>query len=201
MDVGFGRCGTLVPCVHLEMTPETQVKNDLKKALSLVGVTTRAITVGLGGKRGMPDRGSIIEGHAIWFEAKREGAKPTPNQEKTHRELREDGATVFVVYPSNIEWVVRQCVEIREHYRALPRWVCRHAEERLFPVPEKPAAGTRRDQKRSPARPTLSRGTDDPEQHRFAAAIGYRSPEQDQVGIRLADPPRTQAIPVADLDG
>ena len=181
------------------MTHETKVKDDLKKALSLVGVTTRAITVGLGGKRGMPDRMALVRGHAIYYEAKRAGKDATPNQKKNHRELREDGATVFMVWPHNINDVVRLTVELRDYY--ISRGLGGATEECLFPVPEKPAADTRRNQKRSPARPTLSRGADDPEQHSFAAAIGYRSPEQDQVGIRLADPPRTQAIPVADLDG
>ena len=154
-------------------TPETQVKDALKRALKKIGVTSRAITVGFGGKRGMPDRCCITHGHIIYFEVKRAGAKPTDNQAHTHDELRADGATVYMVWPHNVAHVVACVDEIRKHYAALPRWAGRPEQEHLLPPPEKSAAGARRNTKRSVARPQLSRGGDDPEQHSFAQAIGY----------------------------
>ena len=159
------------------MSPESQVKHDLKKALSLVGVSSRALSVGFGGERGMPDRMAIVRGHAVYFEAKRAGKAATPKQQQIHAELRVDGATVFMVWPYNIQEVVRLTVELRDYY--ISRGLGFATTECLFPVPAQPKASTRRNQKRSPARPTLSRGADNPEQHSFALAIGYQRTEQD----------------------
>ena len=181
-------------------TPETLVKTQLKTALKKIGVDSRAISVGFGGKRGMPDRFCLVHGHAIYFEVKRAGAKATPNQANTHDELRADGATVFMVWPHNIAYVVACVDEIRTHYAAFPGWHGRPVEEHLLLAPKEPAAGARRNTKRSPARPQLSRGGHDPEQHSFAQAIGYTGTQQNTVGLPLADTAGAQALPVAEAD-
>lgn len=48
-------------------------------------------------RRGFPDRFYARDGRVVLVEYKAPGRKPTPQQEKRHRELREHGIEVHVI--------------------------------------------------------------------------------------------------------
>lgn len=49
------------------------------------------------GKRGVPDRIVILDGHVVFVETKARGGTPSPLQLVRHRELRAAGADVRVI--------------------------------------------------------------------------------------------------------
>lgn len=49
------------------------------------------------GKAGVPDILCFESGHAVWFEVKRPGGKPTALQDGTMNKLRAAGCRVYVV--------------------------------------------------------------------------------------------------------
>jgi len=170
-------------------TPENIVKDALKEALTAEDIHSYAYTTGFGGRRGFPDRFAVVRGHTVWFECKAAGKRAVAEQLQVHKELRADGATVFMVWPHNIEEVVRLTIELRTDH--ISRGLGGPTKERLFPESPESRARARANKKQRPPGPTLSSGATDPEQHSFAAALGYQSPEQDPMGLPLAHHPRT----------
>lgn len=165
-------------------TPENKVKKPLREGLTAAKIFHQPYGAAMGTRRGFPDRFAIICGLIVWFEVKAAGKNPTPEQAQVHRELRAEGAIVFVVWPHNIQDVVRLCVELRDD--RIRRGLGGPSEEYLFPPPPQPPKGARRNTRKRPVRPTLSRGADNPEQRSFAASIGYQGTQSNTVEVPLA---------------
>lgn len=49
-------------------------------------------------RKGSPDLLAVVNGRAVFMEAKKQGEKLTPDQEQEHERLRRAGATVVVIH-------------------------------------------------------------------------------------------------------
>jgi len=61
------------------------------------------------GRRGVPDRIAIMNGHVYFVELKRPGEKPRPDQMAEHREMEKHGIKVYILDSKQAvdEWIGR----------------------------------------------------------------------------------------------
>lgn len=102
------------------MTPEGEVKKQVRKLLSGYERVHVSMPVQNGMGKQMLDFHCVVNGFALVIETKAPGGKPTPRQEITIQELRDAGAAVFVV-------------SLPQHFDELRRWLDDHTSAKAVP--------------------------------------------------------------------
>ena len=74
---------------------ENDVEKYLNAKVKAAGGLSRKYTSP--GRRGVPDRIAILNGHVYFVELKRPGQKPRPDQLAEHRALAKHGVKVYVL--------------------------------------------------------------------------------------------------------
>lgn len=86
---------------------EKNIEDYLNQQVKKVGGLSRKYTSP--GRRGVPDRIVILNGHVYFIELKRPGEKPRPDQLAEHRAMKKNGVVVFVLDSKKAvdEWMTR----------------------------------------------------------------------------------------------
>lgn len=80
-----------------KLTPETLIKRDVKRYLSLTGWYCFSILQGLGAHRGIPDIIACRDGQTLFIECKSPKGKQSPDQQEFEQRIKEAGCIYLLI--------------------------------------------------------------------------------------------------------
>jgi hypothetical protein len=93
------------------MTPETKIKNKVKKILNELGAYYTMPVTGGYGNSGVPDFVVCLRGKFFGVECKANGGKPTALQLKHHDDIRKAGGIALIVDETNVETLRKELLK------------------------------------------------------------------------------------------
>lgn len=80
-----------------KLTPETLLKRDIKRYLSLTGWFCFSVLQGLGAYKGIPDIIACRNGQTLFIEAKTPKGKQSPDQQEFEQRIKEAGCIYLLI--------------------------------------------------------------------------------------------------------
>jgi hypothetical protein len=97
--------------IGFRMTPETKIKNKVKKILNELGAYYTMPVTGGYGNSGVPDFVVCLRGKFFGVECKANGGKPTALQLKHHDDIRKAGGIALIIDETNVETLRKELLK------------------------------------------------------------------------------------------